>query len=46
MSVQLRLTEIETYIDQYHILQGVTCEVKRGEVTVLLAEMAPVKRRH
>ena len=36
MSVQLRLTEIETYIDQYHILQGVTCEVKRGEVTVLL----------
>ena len=36
MSVQLRLTEIETYIDQYHILQGVTFEVKRGEVTVLL----------
>ena len=36
MSVQLRLTEIETYIGQYHILQGVSFEVNRGEVTVLL----------
>ena len=36
MSVQLRLNEIETYIGQYHILQGVSFVVNRGEVTVLL----------
>ncbi|MBB6446394.1 ABC transporter ATP-binding protein [Bacillus benzoevorans] len=36
MSVQLKLMEIETYIGQYHILQGVSLEVKQGEVTVLL----------
>ena len=38
MSVQLRLNEIETYIGQYHILQGVSFEVNRGEVTVLIRE--------
>jgi branched-chain amino acid transport system ATP-binding protein len=27
---------VETYIGQYHILQGVSLEVKKGEVTVLL----------
>ncbi|MFB3170711.1 ABC transporter ATP-binding protein [Neobacillus sp. 179-C4.2 HS] len=36
MSELLRLNNIETYIGQYHILQGVTLEVKKGEVTVLL----------
>src|SRR5438309_2359975 len=36
MNVQLRLNEIETYIGQYHILQGVSFVVNRGEVTVLL----------
>ncbi|KAA9022651.1 ABC transporter ATP-binding protein [Niallia endozanthoxylica] len=36
MSVHLRLHEIETYIGQYHILQGISFEVKQGEVTVLL----------
>jgi branched-chain amino acid transport system ATP-binding protein len=36
MSVQLKLTDIETYIGQYHILQGVSLEVNKGEVTVLL----------
>lgn len=36
MSVQLKLDQVETYIGQYHILQGVSFEVKRGEVTVLL----------
>src|SRR6478752_6293675 len=36
MTVQLRLNEIETYIGQYHILQGVSFEVNGGEVTVLL----------
>ncbi len=36
MNVQLRLNEIETYIGQYHILQGISFEVNRGEVTVLL----------
>lgn len=36
MSVQLKLNDIETYIGQYHILQGISLEVKKGEVTVLL----------
>ncbi|MDQ0975423.1 branched-chain amino acid transport system ATP-binding protein [Neobacillus niacini] len=36
MSELLKLNNIETYIGQYHILQGVTLEVKKGEVTVLL----------
>lgn len=36
MSVQLKLENVETYIDQYHILQGISFEVRKGEVTVLL----------
>lgn len=36
MSELLKLNNIETYIGQYHILQGVSIEVKKGEVTVLL----------
>lgn len=32
----LKLDGVETYIDQYHILQGVSFEVPKGEVTVLL----------
>ncbi|MFS0775561.1 ABC transporter ATP-binding protein [Neobacillus sp. 3P2-tot-E-2] len=36
MSELLKLNNIETYIGQYHILQGVSLEVKKGEVTVLL----------
>ncbi|RBW68341.1 ABC transporter ATP-binding protein [Bacillus taeanensis] len=32
----LKVSNIETYIEQYHILQGVSFEVKKGEVTVLL----------
>ncbi|WP_394136696.1 ABC transporter ATP-binding protein [Cytobacillus oceanisediminis] len=36
MTVQLRLNEVETHIGQYHILQGVSFEVRKGEVTVLL----------
>ena len=36
MSTLLKVENIETYIGQYHILQGVTFEVKKGEVTVLL----------
>ena len=36
MNDLLKLNEIETYIGQYHILQGVSFEVKKGEVTVLL----------
>ncbi|WP_045519211.1 ABC transporter ATP-binding protein [Neobacillus niacini] len=36
MSELLKLNNIETYIGQYHILQGVSVEVKKGEVTVLL----------
>lgn len=36
MNTHLRIEAIETYIGQYHILQGVNFEAKRGEVTVLL----------
>ncbi|WP_043931410.1 ABC transporter ATP-binding protein [Bacillus sp. EB01] len=36
MSTLLKLDGIETYIGQYHILQGVSFEVPKGEVTVLL----------
>ena len=36
MSTLLKLDQVETYIGQYHILQGVAFEVPRGEVTVLL----------
>ncbi|MDZ5470248.1 ABC transporter ATP-binding protein [Bacillus sp. 31A1R] len=36
MSVQLKLDQVETYIGQYHILQGINFEVRKGEVTVLL----------
>ncbi len=36
MSELLILNDIETHIGQYHILQGVSIEVKKGEVTVLL----------
>ncbi|WHY85135.1 ABC transporter ATP-binding protein [Neobacillus novalis] len=32
----LKLDKVETHIGQYHILQGVSFEVKKGEVTVLL----------
>ncbi|GEL78109.1 ABC transporter ATP-binding protein [Tenuibacillus multivorans] len=32
----LKLEQINTYIDQFHILQNVNFEVKSGEVTVLL----------
>ncbi|WP_423409643.1 ABC transporter ATP-binding protein [Heyndrickxia sp. MSNUG] len=36
MSTLLKLDQVETYIGQYHILQGVSFEVPKGEVTVLL----------
>jgi branched-chain amino acid transport system ATP-binding protein len=36
VSELLKLNQIETFIGQYHILQGVSLEVKKGEVTVLL----------
>ncbi|MGG1676733.1 ABC transporter ATP-binding protein [Neobacillus sp. NRS-1170] len=36
MSQLLKLNDVETHIGQYHILQGVSLEVKKGEVTVLL----------
>lgn len=32
----LKVEQIETYIDQHHILQGVSLEVPAGQVTVLL----------
>ncbi|MBL4954510.1 ABC transporter ATP-binding protein [Neobacillus sp. YIM B02564] len=36
MNKLLTLDQVETHIGQYHILQGVSFEVKKGEVTVLL----------
>ncbi|MCM3765990.1 ABC transporter ATP-binding protein [Neobacillus niacini] len=36
MSDLLTLNGVETHIGQYHILQGISLEVKQGEVTVLL----------
>lgn len=36
MSVLLKLENVETYIGQFHILQGISLAVKKGEVTVLL----------
>lgn len=36
MSIHLKVEAIETYIGQYHILQGVDFAANRGEVTVLL----------
>lgn len=36
MTLHLKVDGIETYIDQFHILQGVSFEAKKGEVTVLL----------
>lgn len=32
----LKVDNVHTYIQQYHILQGVSFEIKQGEVTVLL----------
>ncbi|WP_243291348.1 ABC transporter ATP-binding protein [Bacillus sp. FJAT-47783] len=32
----LKVEEIHTFIQQYHIIQGISFEVKKGEVTVLL----------
>ncbi|MEH7414415.1 ABC transporter ATP-binding protein [Neobacillus drentensis] len=36
MNDLLKLDQVETHIGQYHILQGISFEVKKGEVTVLL----------
>jgi branched-chain amino acid transport system ATP-binding protein len=36
MNMLLKVEQIETYIGQYHILQGISLEANRGEVTVLL----------
>src|SRR5690625_2634979 len=36
MTILLKAQDIHTHIGQYHILQGVSFEAKKGEVTVLL----------
>ncbi|MGV3465281.1 MAG: ABC transporter ATP-binding protein [Heyndrickxia sp.] len=36
MDTLLKVENLQTYIGQYHILQGVSFEVKKGDVTVLL----------
>lgn len=35
-STHLKLDQVETFIGQFHILQGVSFEVNRGEITVLM----------
>jgi branched-chain amino acid transport system ATP-binding protein len=35
MMTLLKVEQIQTYIQQYHILQGVSFEVQKGEITVL-----------
>jgi branched-chain amino acid transport system ATP-binding protein len=35
MMTLLKVEQVETYIQQYHILQGVSFEVQKGEITVL-----------
>jgi branched-chain amino acid transport system ATP-binding protein len=35
MMTLLKVDQIETYIQQYHILQGISFEVQKGEITVL-----------
>ena len=39
----LKVVDLETYIEQYHILQGVTFDVQPGEITVL--ELIPFSFR-
>ncbi|PKR86714.1 ABC transporter ATP-binding protein [Heyndrickxia camelliae] len=36
MDTMLKVENLQTYIGQYHILQGISFQVKKGEVTVLL----------
>lgn len=36
MTTLLKVEKIQTYIEQFHILQGICFEAKQGEVTVLL----------
>ncbi len=36
MTTLLKVEKIQTYIEQFHILQGVNFEARQGEVTVLL----------
>ncbi|MDQ0268561.1 ABC transporter ATP-binding protein [Cytobacillus purgationiresistens] len=36
MSTLLKLQQVETYIEEFHILQGISFEARKGEVTVLL----------
>lgn len=36
MNSLLNLTDVETYIDQFHILQGISLQAEKGKVTVLL----------
>lgn len=36
MKIALELNDVNTYVDHYHILQGVTFQVPENEVTILL----------
>lgn len=36
MNIALQLNDVSTYVDQYHILQGVSFQVPENEVTILL----------
>ena len=41
----LRLSEIDTYYGEIHILQGLSLEVGEGELVCLLGETRPESRR-
>ena len=42
----LQVNNIETYLDQFHILQGVSLAVEKGRLLYCLVEMGQGKQRH
>ena len=42
----LQVNNIETYLDQFHILQGVSLAVEKGTITVLFGRNGAGKQRH
>ena len=42
----LQVNNIETYLDQFHILQGVSLTVEKGTITVLFGRNGQGKQRH
>lgn len=42
----LQVNNIETYLDEFHILQGVSLTVEKGTITVLFGRNGAGKQRH